>query len=182
MKEFFMPEEQSQFQSAVASVLESVMFENWLRFYFISEKPEAASAEGEAPLFMAVPVKGMERISELYPHLLPLADEMNGKEVTFETSQRAICNHVMSHVDGKLIARDSAAMIFNSSTFQVQMQLFNTWVQMHEDQLDRGFTEFGAWRKLFDEWRQSPGARELAEKITLSLHSASAENHKDTVQ
>ena len=85
-------------------------------------------------------------------------------------------------MDGKIIARDSAGMIFNSSTFQVQMQLFNTWVQMHEDQLERGFTEFGAWRKLFEEWRQSPGARELAEKMTISLHSASAGSDKDTVQ
>ena len=89
-----MPEEQSQFQSAVDSVLEAIMFENWLRFYFISEKPEATSADGEKPLFMAVPVKGMERIAELYPHLLPLADEMNGKEVTFDMSQRAICSHI----------------------------------------------------------------------------------------
>ena len=39
-----MPEPQSQFQSAVASMIEAVMFENWLRFYFISEKPDAASA------------------------------------------------------------------------------------------------------------------------------------------
>ena len=177
-----MPEEQSQFQSAVANVLEAIMFENWLRFYFISEKPEAASTDGETPLFMAVPVKGMERIGELYPHLLPLADEMNGKEVSFDMSQRAICNHIATYVDGKIIARDSAVMIFNSSTFQVQMQLFNTWAQMHEDQLDRGFTEFGAWRKLFDEWRLSPGARELAEKMMISLHSSSAGNSKETVQ
>ena len=177
-----MPEPQSQFQSAVAAMIESVMFENWLRFYFISEKPEAAPVDGEAPLFMAVPVKGMERIAELYPHLLPLADEMNGQEVTFEMSQRAICNFVATHVEGKSVARDSAAMIFNSSTFQVQMQLFNTWVQMHEDQLDRGFTEFGAWRKLFDEWRQTPGARELAEKLTISIQGAPATGGKETVQ
>ena len=177
-----MPEPQSQFQSAVAAMIEAVMFENWLRFYFISEKPDAAPSGGEAPLFMAVPVKGMERIAELYPHLLPLADEMNGQEVTFEMSQRAICNFVATHVEGKSVARDSAAMIFNSSTFQVQMQLFNTWVQMHEDQLDRGFTEFGAWRKLFDEWRQTPGARELAEKLTISIQGAPAATGKETVQ
>ena len=177
-----MPEPQSQFQSAVAAMIEAVMFENWLRFYFISEKPEAAPVDGEAPLFMAVPVKGMERIAELYPHLLPLADEMNGQEVTFEMSQRAICNFVATHVEGKSVARDSAAMIFNSSTFQVQMQLFNTWVQMHEDQLDRGFTEFGAWRKLFDEWRQTPGARELAEKLTVSIQGAPATAGKETLQ
>jgi hypothetical protein len=53
---------------------------------------------------------------------------------------------------------------------------------MHEDQLDRGFTEFGAWRKLFDEWRQTPGARELAEKLTISIQGAPAAAGKETVQ
>ena len=42
-----MPEQQEQFQNAVWQVLEAVMFENWLRFYFISEKPDAPA--GPAP-------------------------------------------------------------------------------------------------------------------------------------
>ena len=178
-----MPEAQEQFQTGVAKVLEAVMFENWLRFYFITEKPDAPKGkDGQPALYIAVPVKGLERISEMFPRLLPMAEELNGQEVSFETSRRAVCNFVLAHVDGQVIARDSAAMIFESATFQVQMQLFNTWVQMHEDQLERGFTEFGAWRKLCEEWRQSPGARELAEKMTISLHSASAGSDKDTVQ
>ena len=177
-----MPEPQSQFQSAVASMIEAVMFENWLRFYFISEKPDAAPAGGDAPLFMAVPVKGMERIAELYPHLLPLAEDMNGQEVTFETSRRAVCNFVLTHVDGQVMPRDTAAMIFESATFQVQMQLFNAWVQMHEAQLDRNFVDFGGWQKLFDEWRNTPAARELAEKLSLSLQGAVAAPDEGSVQ
>lgn len=67
-----MPEQQEQFQKSVLQVLEAVMFENWLRFYFIIEKPDAPADEnGEKPLLLAVPEKGMERIKEHYPHLLP---------------------------------------------------------------------------------------------------------------
>ena len=67
-----MPQEQEQFQKTVDQVLEAVMFENWLRFYFISEKPDApAHEDGEAPLFMAVPVKGMERIVSSTPTCCP---------------------------------------------------------------------------------------------------------------
>ena len=178
-----MPEAQEQFQNAVTKVLEAVMFENWLRFYFITEKPDAPkTTDGQTALFLAVPVKGMERISELYPHLLPMAEDVNGKEVDFETSRRAVCNFVLEHVDGKEMPRDAAGMIFESSTFQIQMQMFNTWVQMHEEQLDRGFLEFGAWSKLFAEWRDSPAARELAEKLSLSLQGAAAAAKNDTVQ
>lgn len=178
-----MPEAQEQFQNSVIAVLEAVMFENWLRFYFISEKPDApAGRDGQPALYMAVPVKGLERISELYPHLLPMAEEMNGKEVDFEASRRAVCNFVLEHVDGHNMPRDTAAMIFESATFQIQMQLFNTWVQMHEDQLDKSFLDFGAWRKLFAEWRETPGARELAEKLSLSVQGAAPASSKNTVQ
>ncbi len=178
-----MPKEQEQFQGSVLAVLEAVMFENWLRFYFISEKPDAEPGpDGEPPLFMAVPVKGMERIGSLYAHLLPLAEEMNGKPVDFEVSRRAVCNFVLEHVDGKVMPRDTAAMIFESATFQIQMQLFNTWVQMHENQLDAAFMEFGAWRALFAQWRDEPGARELAEKLSLALQGGQAEQPTRTVQ
>ena len=143
-------------------VLEAVMFEKLAALLFHREKPDAHEG-GEAPLFMAVPVKGMERISELYPHLLPLADAMNGKEVDFETSRQAVCHFVLEQMDGKTIPRDTAGMIFGSTAFQVRLQLFNAWVQMHESQLDQAFLDFGAWRKLFTEWTATPAARELGE-------------------
>lgn len=178
-----MPDAQDQFQNSVFQVLEAVMFENWLRFYFITEKPGApAGPDGGTPLFLAVPDKGMERIKDLYPHLLPLAQDMNAREVDFETSRRAVCTFVLEHLDGSHIPKDAASMIFESAAFQIQMQLFNTWVQMHESQLDQGFLEFGAWRKLFNQWRESPGARDLAQKLSLSLQGAAAAPGRDTVQ
>ena len=178
-----MPEAQEQFQTGVAKVLEAVMFENWLRFYFISEKPDAPTGrDGQPALFVAVPTKAMERISEMFPRLLPMAEELNGQEVSFESSRRAVCNFVLAHVDGQVIVRDSAAMIFESATFQVQMQLFNTWVQMHEEQLDRSFVDFGGWQRLFDEWRTTPAARELAEKLSISVQGAVAAPEEGSVQ
>lgn len=167
-----MPKAQEDFQNAVLTVLEVVMFENWLRFYFISEKPDVPpDGDGQTPLFIAIPVKGMERIGELYPHLLPMAEAMNGREVTFEISRRAVCNHVLEHVDGKRIPRDMAGIVFESALFQARMQMFNTWVQVHESQLDEHFFEFGAWRKLFAEWSASPAARELEQKLMVSAQA-----------
>ncbi|WP_027719777.1 hypothetical protein [uncultured Desulfovibrio sp.] len=170
-----MPEQQELFQNAVWQLLEAVMFENWLRFYFISEKPDApAEPYGETPLFLAVPDKGMERIKGLYPHLLPLAEDMNGREVDFETSRRAVCTFVLDNMDGKSMPKGMAATIFESATFQIQMQLFNAWVQMHEDQLDQGFLEFGAWRKLFAQWRETSGGRKLADRLALAGQDSAA--------
>lgn len=172
-----MPEAQEEFRAAVEQALDAVMFESWLRFYFIEELPlpapddkSQADAPQEERLAIAVPEKGMARIAELYPGLLPLAESMNGQEVDFETSRRAVCTFVLERLDGKTMPRDMAAVVFASAAFQIQLQLFHTWLQMHEDQLDQGFQEFGAWQKLFAQWRASPGARELAEKLGRATH------------
>ena len=180
-----MPEAQKEFRNAVEQALEAVMFESWLRFYFIEELPADAEGkkpdvpggeapEGEERLAIRVPEKGMERIRELYPSLLPLAESMNGHEVDFETSRRAVCTFVLGHLDGRTMPRDMAAVVFASATFQVELQLFHTWLQLHEAQLDEGFQEFGAWRNLFAQWRATPGARELAEKLAVAAQGRAA--------
>ena len=168
-----MPEAQEEFRNAVEQALEAVMFESWLRFYFIEELPPTGDAEAKAPeaeerLAIKVPEKGMARIAELYPNLLPLAESMNGHEVDFETSRRAVCTFVLGHLDGKTMPRDMASVVFESATFQTGLQLFHAWLQLHEAQLDEGFQEFGAWRSLFAQWRATPGARELAEKLAVA--------------
>lgn len=178
-----MPEAQEEFRNAVEQALEAVMFESWLRFYFIEELPpeqggkapgDAETQEGAERLAIRVPEKGMARIAELYPNLLPLAESMNGNEVDFETSRRAVCTFVLGHLDGKTMPRDMAAVVFSSATFQIELQLFHAWLQLHEAQLDQGFQEFGAWRSLFAQWCATPGARELKEKLAVASQGHAA--------
>ena len=59
-----MPEAQQKFQQAVKDVLSGVMFENWLRFYFISEVEGEKDAEGNPKLAIVIPEKGMEKSKE----------------------------------------------------------------------------------------------------------------------
>ena len=160
-----MPKEQEQFQQAVVSILEAVMFENWLRFYFIAEKADADDVDGEHTLYLAVPDKAMTRIREEYAHLLPLAEELNGKTTSFENSQQAVCNFVVQHLDGKAMPRQMADMVFDSSSFQTRMQLFNAWVQMHEAQLEQTFMDFGQWRSLFAQWCETDKVKDLATRL-----------------
>ncbi len=48
-----MPKEQEEFRDAVEAVLRVVIFENWLRFYFIVGKGE------DERLFLEIPEKSM---------------------------------------------------------------------------------------------------------------------------
>jgi hypothetical protein len=174
-----MPTQQETFQQSVTHILEAVMFENWLRFYFIAEKN--SDENKETSLIIAVPAKGMERIRKDYAHLWPMAENLNGQTADFEASRKAVCTFVLEHLDGKTIPKDTAGLVLESATFQAQLQLFNYWVQAHEEQLDAGFLEFSVWRSLFAEWRKSPEVNNLAEKLLLS-GSASIEPTAETLQ
>ncbi|MDR3319765.1 MAG: hypothetical protein LBS77_02205 [Desulfovibrio sp.] len=169
-----MPIQQETFRESVMQILEAVMFENWLRFYFIAEKTDATHSE-DVPLFIAVPDKGMERIRKDYAHLLPMAEAINEKEADFKTSRRAVCTFVMEQLDGKTMSKNTAPIILESATFQAQLQLFNLWVQSHEAQLDENFLEFSTWRSLFAEWRKSPDVRSLEDKLLIYVQTASRE-------
>ena len=166
-----MATEQEQFIYSVDRIIESVMFENWLRFYFITPMKEEKNEEkeGEEHLFLLIPEKAMKNIEKDYNDLLPMAQLMNNQEVTFELSQKVICTYVVENIDGKIIPRDTAGSIMDSMAFQTQLQLFNTWIQLHEDQLEKGFVDFATWRSLFAEWKTSQPGKELQEKILLSL-------------
>lgn len=166
-----MAQEKNVFRDEVERLLEVVMFENWLRFYFIREvrEPGPDNREEAPPLAMELPDKALEKIKNLYPHLYPLARELNGKEIDFELSRKAVITYVMENLDGKKMPRGEAQRVLSSATFQTELQLFHNWVQIHESQLDQGFADFAAWQNLFGQWKESPGARELAENIKASL-------------
>jgi len=150
---------QAEFQKYVADILEVAMFENWLRFYFISE------GKDDSNLKLELPAKSMDRIRELYPNLYPLAQKMDGKPVDFEISRNSVLEHIMGHLEGKSIPQGEVQRVLQSATFQAKLQLFHTWEQLHEEQLDNGFQEFGAWRSLFAQWLETPGVHELAQKL-----------------
>ncbi|MDR2695710.1 MAG: hypothetical protein LBC79_04950 [Deltaproteobacteria bacterium] len=136
------------FQEAVRRILEVVMFENWLRFYFLTE-PEGGG------LALAVPEQGLARIREQHPHFIPLVEELNGREISFELSRRAVCTFVAAQLDGKAMPVNTADSVLDSAGFQLEVHLFNSWVQGHEEQLDRNFVDFSSWARLFEQWRNS---------------------------
>lgn len=161
-----MPREQEEFRKGVEEVLQAAMFENWLRFYFLKEEERE---DGESVLVMKLPEKSLEKIRELYPGLLPLAESLNNKVVDFESSRNAVLMYVLDHLDGKSLERGTIRTVLESAAFQVRLQMFHAWVQLHEDQLDQSFMDFGTWQKLFEEWAKSPAATELGGKLKDSV-------------
>ncbi|MFV0423045.1 hypothetical protein [Oleidesulfovibrio sp.] len=159
----------TEFGTAVKKIAEVMMFENWLRFYFINE-------EEDSKLFIRVPEQAEERIQKDYPDVAGLLEFMNNKEITFETSRSAVCTFVATKLEGKSVRNDLTGRVFDSSVFQLQMQLFNIWVQSHEAQLDSSFMEFRTWLEMFEEWKKSDRVKEYVEEMKDTLVRAA----KDT--
>ena len=170
-----MPEAQEKFQQAVKDVLSGVMFENWLRFYFISEVEGEKDAEGNPKLAILIPEKGMEKIKELDPRMLSMAEDVNGKEASFATSQSAVCTWVACEVDGKSVQQGTSQALVDSRAFQTASTLFNIWVQAYEQQLDQQFLDFGQWVKLFETWRASDQGKDMEMKIEMQAPTGSSQ-------
>ena len=170
-----MPEAQEKFQQAVKDVLSGVMFENWLRFYFISEVEGEKDAEGNPKLAIVIPEKGMEKIKELYPRMLSMAEDVNGKEASFATSQSAVCTWVACEVDGKSVQQGTSQALVDSRAFQTASTLFNIWVQAYEQQLDQQFLDFGQWVKRFETWRASDQGKDMEMKIEMQAPTGSSQ-------
>lgn len=150
--------ETEKMAKAADAVLEVVMFENWLRFYFIAESDEDE-------LKIAAPEKTLAKIGELYPELAPLAESLNDKPITFELSRNAVQTYALKYLEEKNLTGIEPAEVFSSRALQTKISLFNAWARLHEAGLDRQFLDFGAWRELFAKWLDGPGGRALAKKF-----------------
>lgn len=137
----------------IEEILKAVIFENWLRFYFIAEK--ISEECGESVLEIEIPAKALQDITVKFPEFLPVALCMNNKPVEFATSRQAVLTCIESKLTGKKLPAEMALQALTSPEFQNRVLLFNNWLQMHEAQLDQSFLEFEVWLQLFDKWLQA---------------------------
>lgn len=157
----------SDLQQAASRISEVVMFENWLRFYFIVEEDEK--------LMLRLPEKAMEQIRNRYASFHDLALHLNGREIDPQTSMKEVCLFVSGDFNGRPLPEYILTRVFDSPAFQSELQLFSYWVQVHEEQLDAAFLEFSEWRDLYAKWKGSDAVKSYANGLTASLTMAGAD-------
>ena len=148
----------SEFDQAVERIAQVVMFENWLRFYFIGE-------EEDGKLLIRLPEKAMEQLKARYGAFYGLAERLNNREVDHQTSINEVCLFVASEIDGRSLSEQIISQVFDSSRFQTELQLFSAWVQAHEEKLDANFMEFNDWLKQYDLWKHTDEVEEYRKNI-----------------
>ncbi len=148
-----MKNKKNKTSEAIQSLSRVFKFELWLRFYFIQDN--------EGKLSLDLDDQMLERLEKEYGHLSRLAGSLNHKEINPELCRKAIADHIMDEFDGKVYEIGLVPRILDNRIFKTEIQLYNTWVSLHEDQLDKKVLDFEKWLEIFDEWKKSESAREI---------------------
>ena len=145
-------------KEAIRDLSRVFQFELWLRFYFIHED--------EGRLFLNMDDEMLQKLEEKYGHLAALARTLSEKEITPESCRQAIGEHIMHQFDGVKYDVGFVPRIMDHAVLKGEIQLFNTWAGLHEEQLDRKVLDFDKWIEIYDEWKASEGAQ----KVNLALN------------
>lgn len=151
-------------KEAIRDLSRVFQFELWLRFYFIHED--------EGKLSINLGDEMLQKMEEKYGHLAELARTLSEREITPEECRKAIVEHIMHQFDGVKYDVGFVPRIMDHAVFKGEIQLFNTWAGLHEEQLDRKVLDFDKWIEIFDEWKSS----ESAQKVNMTLGTQDTEH------
>ena len=134
-------------------------FELWIRFYFLQE------TDDKLQVFLSE--EQMNKIHEEYGELADLVKNMTKVNLTPEASQKAIVEFIGEKYDGTKYNLGTVPEIMNSAGFRAEVEVFNMWVSLHEQQLDENFLPFHKWEEAFEEWKGTEQAKKIITSFTM---------------
>ncbi|MCJ2164457.1 MULTISPECIES: hypothetical protein [unclassified Pseudodesulfovibrio] len=144
-------------KNAVKDALEIFQFDQWIRFYFVTEKDDA--------LWVEIPDAVMEALREDHPAFHSFADMVNNAITDYKRSQDNVCSFVAARLDGQKYEATVLPQVFDNATFKVEMYIFNVWLKMHESHLDEEYMDFNAWMEMYDGWNSLDEVKEYRTKL-----------------
>lgn len=135
-----------------------VFFEQWLRFYFITEE------EGE--LYIRMPNEAYQALAAQNPDMLSMAQALNNKIINHQAALTALCDNMLSG-DYALNASEWA-QVLGGNDFQLLLQLLGFWVQAEEDELDAKQLPFNEWKERFMLWKETEAVKDYAGRLKSS--------------
>ncbi|MDQ7031950.1 MAG: hypothetical protein Q9M37_04435 [Desulfonauticus sp.] len=138
--------------SIANKVIQVFQFEHWLRFYFIQEKNNKLKFDFDQNF--------LNQLKNCYGDLVEIAENLNHKNLTPELSQQIIVEFLQKHFE-KIEGREVVAPILDSKNFFREMQLFNVWLNLFENQLEEKILPFEVWISLFQKWKESDQGKKI---------------------
>jgi type I site-specific restriction endonuclease len=146
-------------RKAVKDIARVFKFELWLRFYFLNEDDDG--------LKIKLSEEQMEKIREEYSDLVELVEKMKARELTPDVSQEVIVQFIGEKYDGIEFDLGVVPEVMDSSLFRAEVEAFNMWVSLHEEQLDENFLPFAKWQEAFEEWKNTDQAKRVVTTLAM---------------
>lgn len=140
-------------------------FEYWLRYYFIEERDNG--------LYLNLSAEQVKQMQAQFPDYWDVVERMLGLALSPELSQKAVVEFLQLNFEGKKYPANTVIKVLDSKEFSVEMYLFDTWVDLHEDQLMQKIYGFDYWMHIYDEWRQTEQAQHLIQSLKVQLQGES---------
>lgn len=140
-------------------------FEYWLRYYFIEER--------ENGLYINLTEEQLKQMQAQFPDYWDVVERMHGLPLSPELSQKAVVEFLQLNYEGKKYPANTVVKVLDSKDFSVEMYLFDTWVDLHEEQLMQKVYGFDYWMHIYDEWRNTDKAQQLIQSLRLQLKGES---------
>jgi hypothetical protein len=136
-------------------------FEFWLRYYFIEERDGA--------LYISLTAEQLKQMQAQFPDYWELAERVQNSPLSPELSQQAVVEFLQLNYEGKRFPGDTVVKILDSKDFSLEMYVFNTWVDLHEDQLMQKIFGFDYWMRAYDEWKTTDKAQQLLQSLKVQM-------------
>ena len=136
-------------------------FEFWLRYYFIQEK--------DGNLFIELSEEQATQMQAKFPDFWELVETVQGRPLSPELSQQSVVEFLQVNFEGKKYPANTVLKVLDSKDFSVEMYLFNTWVDLHEEQLMQKIFGFDYWMHVYDEWKTTEKGQQLSQSIKLQM-------------
>lgn len=140
-------------------------FEFWLRYYFITEREDG--------IYIELTAQQKEQMRTQFPDFWELVDRVLDQPLSPELSQKAVGEFLEFNYVGKKIPANLAPKVLDSKEFSAEMLLFDTWVDLHEEQLMQKIYGFDYWMHAFSEWKQSSQGQQLRQSLALQMQAES---------
>jgi hypothetical protein len=136
-------------------------FEFWLRYYFIEER--------DGNLFITLSPEQAKQMQAQFPDYWELAESVQGRPLSPELSQQSVVEFLQVNFEGKKYPANTVLKVLDSKDFSVEMYLFNTWVDLHEEQFMEKIYGFDYWMRIYEEWKATEKAQQLTQSLKLQM-------------
>ena len=146
---------------ALVDVSHVFHFEFWLRYYFVEEK--------DGRLFITLNEEQRKQVHDQFSEYWELAERVEGVPLSFELSQRVVVEFLQLHMDGVKYPPAAINDVLDNKEFSVEMQLFDTWINLHEEQLMQKIYGFDTWMHIYGEWKDTDKTKQMAQALRLHM-------------